>query len=354
MVEQEIKKPKLLLLGYRAFGDWIYTCSIFPELFKRYEVYLECNTKGYMLFHDDPRFKKVAYFAEMDTTKPEDREEVFKARWAKLREQVQPDVEINLNGSLEIVCIAERMQDELFLPVGERRKIFGHNGFYDAVWDRCSIPLDPNKFEPNGMYFWPDQEEHVQKWRDKHKDDFVVIMPIAGSTAQKVNHAYKQMALAILEKYPNAFIYLAGDEACRPFGFEHPRVKGLFGNDVDVKQIVHMTKYADMVIGPETFLLVAAGMFGTPKIILSTTSSVWQMAQYTKNDFSIQAPIHCSPCHRAIYYEGDCETPLVDAENKFLATSCSKMFRVEDIINKVDYVYQLKKVGSGGFDKRAV
>lgn len=331
-------KPKLLLIAYRAWGDFLYTCPILPYLTEKYDVYFETNTKGYLLFMDDPRFKQVAYFKDVHSCPLEERDAIFKARWDKLREQVKPDLEINLNGSLELECIAEDFQKEFWLPVGERRAMFGQHGFYDAVFKRCGI--DPKDIKTlNGMHFDEEQIKHVEAWREKHKDKFVVILPIAGSTAQKVVHNFKEIALAILDKYEDALIYLAGDETCRAHVFEHPRVKTMIGEDVTPKQAVHMAGYADMVIGPETFLLAAAGMWGTPKIIHATTSSVWQMTQYQQNDFSIQAPIHCSPCHRAIYYDFACEQPIKNEEQKVVATACSKMFRLDDIMQRVGFVY---------------
>lgn len=332
-------KEKLLLIGYRAWGDWIYASPVIPILTEKYDVYLEINRKGHCLFGDDPRFKQIAVFAEFEGKAQDEYPDLFAKRWAEIREQVKPDVEINLNGTCEVTCIGERFQDEFYWPVGERRSWYGPNGFYDAVFRRCGISMD-QPISLMGLYFDEEQEAHVKAWREKYKDNFVVILPIAGSTAQKIFHNYRDVAEAILDKYPDAVIYMAGDDACSDYVPQHERVKNICGNRLPFKQAVHMTKYADMVLGPETGLLAAAGMFGTPKVILATTSSVWQMTQYQKNDFSIQAPVPCSPCHRAIYFEADCETPVRDQDGKFQATACSKMFGVDNIMPRVDYVYR--------------
>ena len=342
MAESEAKK-KLLLIAYRAFGDHMYWSPLIPYLTSRYDVYLETNTKGWLIFHDDPRFKQVARYTDFETAPRENHWDMFQARWAKVREQVKPDIEINLNGTLEVLCIAENFQDEFYLPVGERRAIFGYNGFIDTIFKRAGIPV-PANLDLDVIHFTDEQKKWITRWREvKHKDDFVVVIPIAGSTAQKVFHSFKDVALGILDRYPEAYVYLAGDEACRVHFFEHPRVGSMIGGDRSIKQTLHMVKYADMVIGPETYLLASAGMFGTPKIILATTSSVWQMTQFQKNDFSIQAPIHCSPCHRAIYFDSDCESPVLDEAGQFLTTSCSKLFRTEDILQRVGYVHTLWK-----------
>jgi ADP-heptose:LPS heptosyltransferase len=337
-------KKKLLLIGYRAWGDWIYASPVIPILTEKYDVYFEINRKGYSLFHDDPRFKKIAVYTEFESQTRDKYEEMFKKRWDEMRELVKPDLEINLNGTCEVECIGETFQDQFYLPVGQRRAHYGKTGFYDAVLKRCGIER-PKNFNLQGLHFWPDQEEHVQKWREKYKDNFVVVIPIAGSTAQKIFHNFRDLTDAILAKYPDAVIYMAGDQTCDPLVPQHERVKSMCGDRVDFKQAVHMMKYADMVIGPETGLLAAAGMWGTPKVILATTSSIWQMTQYQENDFSIQAPIHCSPCHRAIYFEDDCESPLRKQDGSWGATACSTMFRVEDIMQRVDHVYKNLKWG---------
>lgn len=340
-----MSKPKLLLIAYRALGDHLYWCPLIPILTEKFDVYLETNTKGYALFYDDPRFKQIAVYTDYEGKDRSEYDALFHARWEKVRKQVKADVEINLNGTLEVECIGEAFQEQFYWPVGERRAFYGKSGFYDAVFKRCGLEV-PKNINLQGMYFTPEQIANCERWRKEHEGQFVVILALAGSTAQKVVHSYREICEQILAHYPDAFIYLAGDETCRPWVFKHPRVGTMIGDDVSLKQAVHRTQYADMVIGPETFLLVAAGMFGTPKIFLATTSSVWQMTQYQKNDFSIQAPIYCSPCHRAIYYRGDCENEVVTDKNEFLATACMKQFRTEDILKRVDYVY--KNLRKGG------
>lgn len=333
------EKQKLLLIAYRAIGDTVFMCPLIPYLTEKYDVYLDCSTKAWLLLHDDPRFKRITRYSEYEGRPREEYAELFAKRWAKLREEIKPDLEINLNGTLEVKCIAENFQDEFYLPVGERRGVFGKHGFLSSTFEAAGLPFTKD-ISLEGMYFWEDQTTNCEQWKAKHKDQFVVVIPIAGSTAQKIFHNFKEVATQILNKYEDAVVYLAGDEPCRQHVFEHPRVKIMIGADVSIKQAVQRMKYADLVIGPETFLLAAAGMFGTPKVCLATTTSIFQLTELHKNDFSIQAPIACSPCHRAIYFEDDCESPMVTEEGKFIAASCSKMFSTADIMQRVDWVYR--------------
>jgi hypothetical protein len=62
-----------------------------------------------------------------------------------------------------------------------------------------------------------------------------------------------------------------------------------------------MTKYVDFVFGPETGLLVGAGMMGTPKSMLFTLANMDQVVKHHRNDFSLQSRAECSPCYTLAY-----------------------------------------------------
>lgn len=332
-----MEKPKLLIIAYRALGDWLFTVPVLPFLFEKYDVYLECSYKVYQLVHDDPRFKKIAVFAiENCSDDMHKRYEEYTARWDKLREQIKPDVEINFNGSLEVACIAQNFQPEFNLPVGDRRVAFGSNGFYDAVFARAGIPL-PNPLKTDCMYFSEKEEEWAMAWNEKTKKNFRVIIPLSGSTDQKRFWDAPKLAQMVVDKYPDAVVYLAGDDRYVSEIPVHPRIRNMCGNKVSIKQAVLLCKYVDMVVGPETFLLVAAGMWGTPKVILSTASSVYQMAQYQRNDYSIQASIPCSPCHKAIYAKTDCESMAS------FGPTCARRFSLDTLLEKISYIYELRR-----------
>jgi ADP-heptose:LPS heptosyltransferase len=111
-------KPKLLLRMYRAIGDTIFAAPVLPYLTEKYDVYVDCSNKTYTLLAGDPRFKKVAVFA-FEQYKPEEYTLEFNKRLQEMKDQVKPDVFIDLNGTIELTCIAEEFQDEFHYPIGD-------------------------------------------------------------------------------------------------------------------------------------------------------------------------------------------------------------------------------------------
>ncbi len=329
-------KPKLLLIAYRAYGDFIYSSPVLPYLFDKYDVYLETNCKGDDLFHDDPRFKQKAVFV-FEQYPANEFSSRCEERFKLIRKQINPDVEINLNGTLEVACIARREQPEYHYPVGDRRVVFGSNAFYDAVFRRCGMET-PNPLNLEGLYFPEEIATWAKQWREKHAGKFIVFVPIHGSSIHKVFRNWRNVVQRILDQYDDAFVYLIGDNKEKVSDFKHERVRGLFHPDLPFKQTVLMTKYADLVIGPETGIMVAAGMWGTPKIMVTSASSVWQVAQYTRNDFSFQAPVACSPCHLSVFDINDCQNVIEYKAERIPA--CVKEFSEEMILERTSFVYR--------------
>lgn len=328
-----MSKPKLLLIGYRAFGDWAYTVPVLPYLFDKYDVHLEVNLKGYGLFHNDPRFigKTVFHFEKYPV---EDHHRLSEERWKHLEETLKPDKVINLWRTLETECIAERYQEIFHKPVADRQAHFGGKNFYEAIFERCEIPM-PEELDTTGFYYDEAEIAWAEQWREEHRDDFLVMLPISGSCMHKVYMDLPRLANDILDLYPNAMLYFTGDDE----GFTLPknrRIRNAIGK-APIKQIFLMTKYADLVIGGETGTLVAAGMWGTPKIMFCTASSVYQTCKYHKNDFSMQAPVACSPCHRSIYAYSDCENIIEEGPYKYPACISAQPF--EEVFKTVDEIY---------------
>lgn len=330
-------KEKLLLIGYRAWGDWLYTCPVLPYLFERYIVYLETCTKVHSLIHNDPRFEHVSYYRYEGLT-PKEREQFFKERWDKLEADIKPDRVINLNGSLEHECITENWQEEFNLPIRERQAMYGQKSFYRAVFDRCGVEI-PKTMNLSGLYFSEQEEAITLDWANRTSHSFKILIPIAGSTSQKVIHDFKDWTNYLLDRYPESVVYLAGDDLCKQLvPNDHKRIRNLCGSEIAMKQSMHMTRHMNYVLGPETGLLVAAGMWGVPKTMLCTTSSVHQCTEFQKNDHSLQAPIYCSPCHRAIYYKEDCHGMMPSGDNWY--PRCVKTFKIEDICKFIDPIYE--------------
>jgi len=344
-------KKKLLVLGYRAYGDWIYSLPAIMSLRDKYDLYIETNSKGFELLHDDPRIKSLSIW-DMSKFSMEDWDRIVKERKEKLIAEIKPDRVIDLHKTIENSCIAESNQEEFDLPLEERRKLFGSKNFYENVFDACCVFM-PDNFNKEGVYFSEENEAWGHRWRMKHENEFIVIVPIAGSCAHKVYPAMKQLTLKIVERYPNARIFLVGDATVKEAQWKHERIHGTAG-ELSMKQVIMMTKYADYVIGGETGVLVAAGMWGTPKTMLCTASSVYQCCKHHDNDYSLQSNAACSPCHKAIYGITDCDDIQFSGLDRVPYPKCVTGFGVEGLMGIVEKVYNKKNIYNKDYYDRFV
>lgn len=341
-----MSKQKLLLIAYRAFGDWLYSIPILPFLFKEYEVYLECNKKVYSLAYDDPRFAGISVFndtlflnkALSDSSF--DKDVALSDHMAAVMDRVKPDRVIDLSFSHESKTIASNHQKEFSMPVADRQAIYGNKDYYEAVFKHVGIDM-PDDLKLDTMYYSESQHGFGERWRKLHTSDFLVMIPLLGSCMQKVYLEADAAAQHIVDKYHNAHVYLMGEEGILEVKPEHERIHDITGR-LSIKQSMLMLKYADYVIGPETGLLVAAGMWGTPKTMLCNTINVKQCNGRHENDYSLQSSWVCSPCHKGIYVEADCDDVAYADDTPYSA--CVGGYKQEDIYAIIDEVYNKKNI----------
>jgi len=333
-------KPLLLLIGYRAYGDWIFNIPILPFLFNKYRIHLETNLKGAHLFHNDPRFEGFS-FMKIESYPIEWRNKVVFERWEALERELQPDRVINLWRTMEHSCIIEADQPEFYMPSQERQLAFAGNAFYDEPFFRIGMapPANPKL---DCLYYSPQEWAWGESFRKAHEGKFVIFMPIAGSTAHKIIQGMEEMTDELLRRLPKAKIYLFGERGFEGYMWKRDRVTHIFAEQLPIKQSYLATKYADLVIGPETGMLAAAGMWGTPKVYLATASSVYQLTKYSKNDYSVQSRCPCSPCEKAVYELQDCDNLVfaasIEGENYYYPR-CTYMHDKEHVYGVAEMLY---------------
>ena len=339
------KKRKLLLIGYRGYGDWLYAVPILKYLFQEYEVHLETSRQGWELFSDDQRFASKSFFDVHDLYnaifygEPLDEMKIVNERWAMLKDSLKPDKTVNLFRTLESVCVAEKWQNEFYLATKERQKIFGNKDWYKPVFDICDIPI-PEQIDTTGLYFSDEQLNWADNWKRSHENDFIILVAMSGSGFHKKYPFMEELIRELLVKYTDAKVYLIGDsneDVC----VQDKRVFNVLGN-APYKQVILMTKNADIVIGPETGLHVAAGMWGTPKIQFCNMSNVWQLTHRHRNDYSIQSQCDCSPCHKMVNNVWDCEN--LSIVNYELIPSCIALYNKKTIMENIELIYDRKMI----------
>jgi ADP-heptose:LPS heptosyltransferase len=100
-----------------------------------------------------------------------------------------------------------------------------------------------------------------------------------------------------------------------------------------------MAKYADLVIGAESGLMVAANLFGSPTIQLMTAASIKNHGGDLPNDHSLQSPAKCSPCHKGPYDYIGCPT----FEHLGLSYPKCVLFNPDTVLDRMEEVYRQRK-----------
>ena len=212
---------------------------------------------------------------------------------------------INLSGSVEGSLLVIQGS-----PEAEKSK--------EELHKRCDVNYTWNitglaGYEYNGesceMFFSPAEESEIRRLRRKYHDKFVILWSLSGSAFHKSYPYAEMVAEKFLSVHKDAVIMTVGDLFCdfAAFQFRKKDQYRDYSGIWPIRKSLLMTKYADLVIGPETGVLNAAGCYDTPKIIFMSHSSEENLTKYWKNVYPLKAfTVDCQPCHKLIYTLDGC------------------------------------------------
>jgi len=239
------------------------------------------------------------------------------------------DKVVNLSESVERGLLAIKGDPAWDMSKEERHELMNVNYF-----DR---QLEIAGFNQRGilpeLYFSTMEMQWARDFRKKHKREFLVLIALSGSSLHKVYPHMEIVMRAFHEAHPDTRFITVGDVACQLLEPEAPYVIPK-SDKWSIRKSMLMTKYADLVISPETGLLNASGCFDTPKIALLSHSSVENLTKHFKNCASLSADIKCYPCHKLHYSMDTC-----NKERSTDSPACMAKISPATVLNAMEDVY---------------
>lgn len=278
-----------MIIRHGGYGDAIQATSVIPYLQKDgYLIDWYGNDRAWEIIKADPRINKFIHHEDgsVPINKLED-------HWQKIADEGKYDKVINLTGTVENELLFAYPQPMYFKPIGIRRFAANKN-YFDAHVERAGYK--PNKPRPS-LCLSQEEKQKGKAWRRKHKNKFVILWAMAGTSVHKVYRYFETVTRRFLETHPDAELVTVGDYPTKLLTYAHPRVTNTMFWEMPFRDSLILAKYADLVAGPETGVLNAAAGFGSRTLCLLSHSSKRNLTLYWPNDYSLQAPVWCSPCH---------------------------------------------------------
>lgn len=318
-----MKRALVVRLG--AIGDMIIITPLLRALHEDgYSVTVYCKKGADDIIRHNPFVKKIILHDE-------------KLNYDDFMKHVYDlgksyDKYVNLTGSIEGSLLAAEGTPEFDWPQYVRHAKFNVN-YYDRTMEIGGYP--ENKGCHGELYFSSAEERQVREYRRKHKDKFIILWALSGSSYHKAWPYAEQTAKKFLDNHPDAMTVTVGDALSHLLEWNHPQAKSYSGM-WPVRKSMLMAKYADLVIGPDTGILNAAGCFGTDKILLLTGITPENIAKTWEN-VQVVTPrnVECYPCHRLIYTLDAC--PTIPGVN---ATACSANIPAGQVYLMMEEVYK--------------
>lgn len=233
--------------------------------------------------------------------------------WNELKTKY--DKFINLTGAAEeSLLMPDGKLMNMMVDIGNQHpELDEQNKFYNAIRSVQKQVGDVNYYDNhlkkagysdtgmNGELFFSDQEEIMaQGFRDKYPGRFIVMWVLSGSSYHKRYPHFQEVAQQLVVKNPDILLISVGDAECALIERSESNRYLPRAGRWNLRTSLVMTKYVDLVIGPETGILNAAGCFDTPKITMLSHSSHDNLCKYWLNDFCItpsKEQAFCHPCH---------------------------------------------------------
>lgn len=286
-------EKRAAVVRYGAFGDAIQASSILPGL----------KRQGYHItFYATPRCQEVIkHDPNVDEWFIQDTDQVpnhaLDSFWAW--ESKKYHKWINLSESVEGTWLALPGRHNHRWPENVRRKYLDVN-YLEFAHDFAGVPFVPEQ----RFYATQEEKDWARKERAKIGGDMLVMYPLAGSSVHKVWPWMDSLFARILLQYKGARIVTVGDDMSKMLeqGWEKESRVNLKSGEYTIRQSMALLELCDIVIGPETGMLNAAGMLDCQKIVLLSHSSQNNLTKHWKNTFPIEpANTSCYPCHMMHY-----------------------------------------------------
>lgn len=296
-------KPKVCIIRYGALGDMIMLTPLIRKLHEDgYHITLNITSYAAEVLKFNPYVDNLILQEKDAIPNP-----TLGEYWNIWKPEY--DRYINLSESIEGSLLKVEGRRDFYTTAAWRRAYCNHN-YYDFTMQLGGYETCVGR--RGELYFSAAEEREAKQVLDQHRGKFRIVWALNGSSHHKYYALFEPVVRDFLDSHPNVVVFTVGDIRAKNLEFDHPRLVRLAGTQ-SLRITLAMTKIADLVIGPESVVINAAGCFDTPKICLLSHSSRFNLCNNFVNDYSlepslVQAP--CYPCHQLHYTRESC--PLVD------------------------------------------
>lgn len=319
---KKVTDKEALVVRYGALGDTCWITPVFSELKKEgYHVVFSCTDYNAQVVRENPNIDEFHIIHKAS--------DIPYAELNSMWEEIGCGFEkvINLTQTIEGELVKCEGSEEYNWPHEKRHKICNVN-YQDRTMAMAGYP--DNKGCLPELHFTSYEEEAGRVWAEERKDKFVILWGLAGSAFHKVYPWAEYIASELCVNYKDIEIVTVGDDTSRILEWNQPRTINKCGL-LSVRQSFLLTKYADLVIGPDTGLLNAASAFSTPKIVMMSAGSKENLTKYWENTDTLFAEdCECYPCHKLVY-SNSCPKGTIQG----IAPKCMENLKPEDVMKAI-------------------
>lgn len=285
--------PKALIIrpGH-AIGDAVFVTPL-PRLLaqKGYEVHVACMPHNREVFLHNPYISRMINLPD----------HAGFAKWVEefKDERTQYDEVFRCSGHVEVGLLYRTDSRWGGIPdIAERRRRAEGTNYQDRI-------LEALGFEERGLlpefYFSKEENEQMEivlESKAKKKEQLVLWQWDGSSGSKTLNFAPMYLRDVLKKKQHVVHYVFTPNPNLQGLIPENPKVHNAWGKS-GIRNTIQLTAMADLVIGPESFMVNAAAAFETPKVIFFSHSAPDNLARYYDNCFAAvpMAEVDCHPCY---------------------------------------------------------
>lgn len=298
-IKPKSTKKRACIARYGALGDMIIITPLIHQLHEDgYEVTMNISPYALPIIEHNPYISNVV-IQEKDMVPNLE----LGAYWDEWKGEY--DKYINLSETLEGRFLKVEGRRDFYTPKEWRVKTGEHN-YYEYTM-RCG-GYDFKPGTKGELYFTNAEERRAQQFFNQYRGKFVIIWALNGSSHHKCYPNLPTVAQEWLNRHEDSIIITVGDQMAKLLEFDHMRMVKMAGKWI-VRESLIATKYANLIIGPETMMTNAAACFNTPKITMLSHSTHDALCKHWENDYCLAPDVEkapCYPCFQLHYSKESC------------------------------------------------